>query len=319
MDDEIIKRLKKEDDPRRFYALSKIKEQRIEKFRTTASTYKVTFKDIEVVEDILPALRRLFTSIFQELTKGAKTNDLVRITVESPSLDYPISIPFLKIPELTADRFMSELERVLQSNEDFTIDESLVIEVTLVDMPDGGVHQKRCAFVNTRQFLLQKQCIIQITNDDDLCCARAIVTAKAKIDRHDQWNNIRQGRHIQEQLAKELHEKAGVPLKQCGIDEIKQFQLVLQNYQILVISKEHFNGIIYSGPDTERKIYLYYHDSHYDVITSMPAFLCKNYFCVKCQRGYDKKEKHKCNNVCYACRKIHNDHEEEWIQCSDCK
>jgi hypothetical protein len=42
---------------------------------------------------------------------------------------------------------------------------------------------------------------------DDMCCARAIVTAKAKSDGHEQWNSIRQSRRIQEDLALELHTK----------------------------------------------------------------------------------------------------------------
>jgi hypothetical protein len=41
-----------------------------------------------------------------------------------------------------------------------------------------------------------------------MCCARAIVTAKAKIYGHEQWNSIRQSRRIQEELALELHTKA---------------------------------------------------------------------------------------------------------------
>jgi hypothetical protein len=45
-----------------------------------------------------------------------------------------------------------------------------------------------------------------------MCCARAIVTAKAKIDGHEQWNSIQRGRRIQEELALELHTKVGVPL-----------------------------------------------------------------------------------------------------------
>jgi hypothetical protein len=43
---------------------------------------------------------------------------------------------------------------------------------------------------------------------------------------------------------------------------------------------------------------IYHHDDHYDVITSMPAFLSKSYFCAKCKTGYDHVAKHKCNNHC---------------------
>lgn len=144
----------------------------------------------------MSTLKKLFEAIFEVVTKGAKSTDLMGLKVQSPSLDYPIVIRFGPLPTLTADRFMSELERVLQSNKEFVIDESLIFEVTLVDTPSGGT-RKRCKFVNTEKFLCDKRCIIRIQNDDDLCCGRAIVTAKAKIDRHEQWNSIRQGRGLQ--------------------------------------------------------------------------------------------------------------------------
>jgi hypothetical protein len=75
-----------------------------------------------------------------------------------------------------------------------------------MDLPKGGTG-KRCDYVDTERFLKDKRCIIQIQNKDDMCCARAIVTAKAKIDGHEQWNSIQRGRRIQEELALELHAK----------------------------------------------------------------------------------------------------------------
>ena len=250
----VTKQLKKDDDPCQHYDLQKVKEQRIEKFKTTASTYKLTFKDIEISDNIMSTLKKLFSALFSDLTRKSKPIDLVRITVQSPSLDYPIAIPFLKVTELTADRFMSEVERVLQSNEDFIIDSGLIIDVTLVDMPSGGIG-KRCKYVNMHKILQQKKCILQIQNDDELCCARAIVTAKANIDKHAKWNSIRQGREIQKHLAKQLHAEAGVPLEKCSIEEVKMFQCVLSDYQLRVVSREHFNAIIYSGPEAEKKIF----------------------------------------------------------------
>lgn len=129
--------MKKDDDPREFYTISTIKEQQIPKFRTTGTTYKVSLKDIEITEDVLPALKRMFAAIIEDLTTSAKSEDLVRMTVQTPSLDYPIVIPFMKTPELTVDRFITDIERVLKSNEDFVIDASLLFEVTIVDLPMG--------------------------------------------------------------------------------------------------------------------------------------------------------------------------------------
>ena len=77
---------------------------------------------------------------------------------------------------------------------------------------------------------------------------------------------------MQTRLAYDLHEKAGVPNGKCGLNEVKQFQTYLSDYQINIVSKEHQNSTLYSGPENEKRIYLFLHDNHYDVITSMPAF-----------------------------------------------
>jgi hypothetical protein len=53
------------------------------------------------------------------------------------------------------------------------------------------------------------------------------MTTKPKIDGHEQLNSIQRGRRIQEELGLELHTKAGVPLHQCGIEDVKTFQRVL--------------------------------------------------------------------------------------------
>lgn len=61
----LLKKLKSNDNPRLFYTLTKVKSQRMSKFKTTAATYKITFKNIEVTEDVLSTLRRLFTAMFK--------------------------------------------------------------------------------------------------------------------------------------------------------------------------------------------------------------------------------------------------------------
>jgi hypothetical protein len=190
--------------------------------------------------------------------------------------------------QLTSKPLLTEIERVLQFNEQFVLDHCVHLNITHVSLPKGGTG-KRCDYVDTERFLKDKRCIIQIQNKDDMYCARAIVTAKAKIDGHEQWNSIQRGRRIQEELALELHTNARVPLHQCGIEDVKTFQRFLVGYQIHVISREHFNGIVYHGPTADKKIYLYLHHNHYDVITSMTVFLSRNYFCTNCYKGYNTK------------------------------
>ena len=75
----------------------------------------------------------------------------------------------------------------------------------------------------------RKTSVITINNKDELCCARALVVAKARHHQNDSrecsldYKNKRIGRHLQEQRAYELHEEAGFPTGVCGLTEILQF------------------------------------------------------------------------------------------------
>ena len=177
-------------------------------------------------------------------------------------------------------------------------------------MPSGAGRKDK--YANLDRFLSEKQCIIRIQNRDELCCARALVTEKARLNKTENGDGIRKGYTI-----RALHHQANVPMRKCGIDDVKLFQKVMNDVQINVVSKEHFNGIIYEGPEAEIKIYLYHHDEHYDVITSMSAFLNRSYYCHSRHKGYQHREQHRCNNVCSSCHKIHAGSEEDWIYCAD--
>ena len=56
---------------------------------------------------------------------------------------------------------------------------------------------------------------------------------------------------MQTRLAHDLHEKAGIPIGSCGIDQVRQFQAYLTDYQINIVSKEHQNSVIF--PDLKKR------------------------------------------------------------------
>ncbi len=127
------------------------------------------------------------------------------------------------------------------------------------------------------------------------------------------WNSIRLGKSLQETLAQHLHDNAGVPIGKCGIEENRAISNCPRRLPDTRCS------IIYKGPESEKKIYLYLHDDHYDVITSMPTFLSKKLLLYKnVPQDMTIKERHRCNNICYACRKIHEVSTDNWIHCDDC-
>jgi hypothetical protein len=157
----------------------------------------------------------------------------------------------MKVSQLSVETLLHEIKRVLQFYEQFVLNDTLEIEMTHVEPPTGGT-KNQSKYVDLERFLKAKQCILTIKNKDDICCARALVTAKANLEKHEKWNSIRLGKKIQEQLAIELHTLANLLLQKCGIEKIKQFQTVMPEYQIHIISKEHFNGITFHGTEAEK-------------------------------------------------------------------
>jgi hypothetical protein len=172
------------------------------------------------------------------------------------------------------------------------------------------------------KMLIKKKCIIPIENKrDSMCCARAIVTAKARLENHAKWEAIRKGLKIQGLLAKELHQLAGVDQDVgCGKHEWDKFQAVLApRYQLVVVSRNYFNSVIYNGiQDCEKQIYLYHADNHFSVITSMTAFLSKNYYCTQCHKGYQNPNGHRCEVSCPCCYADKRCVFTNWQKCSIC-
>lgn len=115
--------------PEKFYDIEKVSERKIEKINTTASYYKISVKGLEVkgLPEILKTFKKLFQSILDHIVGNIPSQDLVGISMDNPELDYPIVLLFMRQNALTVDRLLSEIERVLQSYEEFVIDETFGI------------------------------------------------------------------------------------------------------------------------------------------------------------------------------------------------
>ena len=147
------------------------------------------------------------------------------------------------------------------------------------------------------------------------------MVAIAKLKNDQQYRTITNTHTstLQTRLAHELHERCSVPIAECGFSEVKQFQTHLTDYQISIVSKKHQNSIIFAGPEATKRIYVYSHmyNSHYDVISSMPAFYAGKMYCHTCKKGYDKIVNHLCGESCKSCR-FQNCPLISWVYCIDC-
>ena len=165
----------------------------------------------------------------------------------------------------------------------------------------------------TKDNVSRKKSVITIKNSDSICLARAIVTAVANINK-DKWtttqlkDGFNKSRKLQETEAKKLHKEAEVPENVFGstLEDVKRFSDHLK-VEINILDADRFNEIILTTGTSYDKIYLLKNKNHYDVITSMPGFLCKDYYCHTCKKTYEHRDKHRCPAKCIACFKYFPD------------
>ena len=199
------------------------------------------------------------------------------------------------------DAVLNRLSRALNSNEQFEMDDSFQMSITQVrHAPQGGAGGKRQLRPGHQTLALlkpKKKSIVQIRNTDVLCCARALVTAKAKVDRHPKWWSFRDGKTLQKEHTLLLHHEARVPFGPCGYEELTQFSKApsLIDYQILLVDADRAYHITSFGPpDPDKQLILLHEKGHYDVITTLKGFLGSSYVCSHCFKPYSNEGRHHC-------------------------
>ena len=201
------------------------------------------------------------------------------------------------------------LAQALNSNEQFEMDDSFQLSITQVQhAPQGTGKPRRGKPGHPTIELLTKhsKSIIRIQNDDELCCARALVTAKARVDQHPKWHSIRKGSQIQRTLALDLHHEAKVPFSPCSYDALTAFSKApsLAGYQIILVDANQSFHITTFGPLQDKQLILLHDHDRYDVITRLPGFFGSSYVCADCWKPYNTEGLHRCTKkkLCGACR-----------------
>ena len=204
------------------------------------------------------------------------------------------------------DALFNRLAQALNSNEQFEMDDSFQLSITQVhDAPQGtGRRRQNKPGHPTLQILTKtSRSVIRIQNDDELCCARALVVAK--VDQYPKYHSIRQGKSLQRTLALELQHEAKVPLGPCSYDALKAFSAApsLAHYQIILVDAHRSFHITTFGDTQDKQLILLHHHDHYDVITRLPGFFGSSYVCAHCRKPYNTEGRHRCNKKkqCRAC------------------
>ena len=148
------------------YTLREIASRNVRKFNTTATVYLLSLHAQSEEQPLLDQLGNILDSLVDEMTAGMADNDLVRFVLQSRSLDYPISLPFMPLHELNAARIMGEVQRVSQSNEQVSLQDGMQVHVVHVGMPHGGVASRKRKHYGFKlaKFLDNKKSVLRIQN-----------------------------------------------------------------------------------------------------------------------------------------------------------
>ena len=192
----------------------------------------------------------------------------------------------------------------------------VTIEVQSTKIPRGTGRSIKSSSDNSGR----KRCIITIKNSDTMCLVPAIVTAHVNINK-DKWtaSQLKDGFNKSRVLQGTLHKEAGVPVTDYGntLEDIDTFAKHV-GIQINTVDTDYFNEIIYrANTDANEIIYLHKDKNHYNIITLMPAFLGKDYYCHTCKKSYTQRDKHPCPLKCLSCFKTEH-HTGDKITCDKC-
>ena len=200
-------------------------------------------------------------------------NDHFLININSNRLRHSYHSSRMRVREwidndLRAREIIQQISRMLNSNEQFRLDDSFSLHISHIRDPGRGAGNNRIrkGYMAMEKLLDTKKSVIKINNDDELCCARAIVTMKAYCDlgsRHPEYISLRRGKPIQGQQARQLHRDTNVPEGPCGLTELDAFQRHLTHHQIVVLSVDRQYQIIFKGPPQDKQIVLIKVGNHY--------------------------------------------------------
>ena len=189
-----------------FYEIESVKQHKSKIFRMSATDYSIRFNNTVSDLDLIESYQRtqeIFEHLLNDVTAGMNEKDQVRFVLRSTQLDTPISMPFMPVQQLTPERVFSQIERVIQSNRDFRLNDTVVVDIVHVEAPQGS--GRRRTILNIKEFLHKKKSVITLQNNDDLCLARALVVAIAKIEKDPRYKRLADSeKKVQERKAREL-------------------------------------------------------------------------------------------------------------------
>ena len=170
------------------------------------------------------------------------------------------------------------------------------ITFKIIETFEGGARKK----VFHEDDILTKKCFIRISNIDDPdkdCLTRCVAVFLGKINNDPQYETLRKSKNkecLQKIRSREIMKKCGLENGPFSFETVKHISEIM-DINISVVSSEHFNNVIFKTKNENfPRMYVWLHDGHYDLITSMTALKDSHFYCDDCDNGHSMGDKHKC-------------------------
>lgn len=322
------------------YYIWKKESRTFKKNTATETTFKLKFNEQWTGEKLINIYEKVH-GMFDDVLAEAKgdDSDLGRVVIQHPKLNNAIVVSLRKWGDLNTNTVMSEVTKVLNSNEDVPVDGDLIVTIGSIDIPKGGGGNKLpiTTLVGPRNSLIKKHSIFEVQNDNNLCMAIAIglcfLKTCKKVDSNTwgtliknesgttfelalkyqtvpltYYDNIlkKTRKKMQTKMALKLCNMARVPThRYLGLNDIDPIEALL-GVNIHVISSRVGNKFVRVRESTHKSnLYLYHvevdDEKHWHGIANIQGFFQGSYFCPACLKSYDHKHKHKCSTYCDVC------------------
>jgi len=93
-------------------------------------------------------IRPIFDNILQQQLAHVNREDLLGVEINHISLNQRVLVPFTSAETMCAEKILSVIERIQQSNQEFKFDRDMKMKLGIVNNPRCGKHQ--CDATTTR-------------------------------------------------------------------------------------------------------------------------------------------------------------------------
>ncbi|KAK3105356.1 hypothetical protein FSP39_023301 [Pinctada imbricata] len=163
-----------DDKAEKAYFIWKKENRTYKKNLARDTTFKMKFNDQwrgDKLIDIHDKLHEMLDDVLSQ-ARGHDA-DLGRVVLSHPDLNNSIVVPLQSWEKLNADTVMSEITKVLNSNETIPVDEHLLVTIGSINLPKGGSWSGNklpvTSLFGPNNSLYRKKSIFYVENDNNLC------------------------------------------------------------------------------------------------------------------------------------------------------